>query len=140
MNTRSHPARGLAARFLATLPAVILLAGGSGCATFNEPPARLVIPVVNPDCFLVQERETNRNGLLRAVRRTGADVETEIHLQLGQGQTPGLLGGAYALLQNAGYHKVFFTTKREAIATIVTEPPAPTAAPAAPPRKILRRP
>jgi len=116
------------ASHLSALAILALLPAFAGCATLGgEPLPRLVIRALDANRFLVENREVSRQKLARAARRAGAGGETEIHLQMAPGQTPQHLAAAYATLQQAGFHRLFLTTPREATATLIEPGPAPDA-------------
>lgn len=99
---------------------------GFGCAApvIKETPARVVIRVHGPDAFEVEGKRTDTEDLVKAVKKTGAKMDTEIVMLMPADFPRHTLLRPYAALQKEGYKKVFFTTPKE-ITTEVGRSPAP---------------
>ena len=120
--------------FSSFLPALLLMAclmvmtACTGCATFGEAPARVLVEMHGANQFLVEGQSVDTANLTKAVKRTGADSTTEIRIQTPGSMPPGNVIPVVAALKKAGYHKVFLVHPREATA-VVSPAPLPKPAP-----------
>jgi hypothetical protein len=113
------------ASFILPIGLALAMSACSGCASFKEPPRRVVVLVKDADHYEVDGKLYSLADLPKAVKRTGARGDTEIMMQIPPDFPQKTLIPAYAALNKAGYKKTFFSGPREVTTQIGAPIPTP---------------